>query len=167
MGLAFSTLHATFVVVAATAIAIASALYAVGHFAINTDVDKLIATSNSPARQNQLAYEEAFPQRKILSVIEGPTSEQVDQATDRLADALRGQPDLFRSVERPDGGAFLQHNALMFLPAPDLNRVTGKLSAAGPMLGTLASDPTLRGVDDALALTLAVKAVAAVSMAKQ
>jgi uncharacterized protein len=147
---AFCTFRAKLVVLAWAAIAVASAVYTSQHFAINTDVNKLISTSKSPARQNQLSYEAAFPARKVLVVVEAPTSEMVDQATDRLASALRARANVLRSVEQPDGGVFFQHNALMFLHVQDVERVTGKLARAGPMLGTLASDPSLRGIADAL-----------------
>src|SRR5205807_8991080 len=51
-----------------------------------------------PWRQHELAYREAFPQDQILVVVQGPTTELVEMAADRLAAELRTRDGRFPSV---------------------------------------------------------------------
>src|SRR6185503_5314277 len=51
-------------------------------------------------------------------------------------------------------GPFLAKNGLLFQSEDDLARTTQGLGRAGPLIQTLASDPTLRGLTRALSLTL-------------
>jgi hypothetical protein len=130
-------------------LAIGSALYTVTHFAITTDTDELLP-KDLPWRQHELAYREAFPQDQILVVVQGPTTELVEMAADRLAAELRIRDDRFSSVRRAQGSEFLQRSALLF-PSVDLVTDTaGRLAAAKPVIEVLAADPSLRGVMHAL-----------------
>src|SRR5438477_12566308 len=111
----FCTRHPWPVICIAAVLAIGSALYTATHFAINTDTDQLLP-KDLPWRQHELAYRDAFPQDQILAVLQGPTTELVEMAADRLAAELRVRDDLFSSVRRPQGGEFVQRSALLFLP---------------------------------------------------
>src|SRR5581483_9188735 len=64
------------------------------------------------------------------------------------------EPTLFHFVRRPDGGPFFDRNGLLFLPPDDLASVTRQLIAAQPVIGSLAADPSLRGLFAALTLFL-------------
>ena len=63
----------------------------------------------------------------------------------RLSDRLAGSP-LFTRVRAPDGGAFFNQNGLLFLSLPEVRETTRQLIQAQPFLGTLAADPSLRGL---------------------
>lgn len=79
-------------------------------------------------RQKELAYEAAFPQlqKVTIVVIDGATPELADDAAARLSVALATKPDLFRSVRRPDGGAFFERNGLLLLPLDEVRaRIVG------------------------------------------
>ena len=91
--------HAGIVITVGILLAVGSATYAAKHFAINTDVTKLIAP-DLPWRQRELAYQEAFPETRelILAIVRAPTPELASIARERLLD------ELFRSVHAPDGG---------------------------------------------------------------
>ncbi|HEY7664879.1 MAG TPA: MMPL family transporter [Xanthobacteraceae bacterium] len=147
--------HARLAIAAAVLASVAGAVYTVRNFAITTDVTQLISTENSHARKNQKAYEADFPPHKVLAVVEAPTPELAQQATDRLAKALPARSNALASVVRPDGGAFFQRNALLFLPLQDVARITGALTRAKPILGMLAADPSLRGIANALSAVAA------------
>jgi uncharacterized protein len=73
------------------------------------------------------------------------TRELAERATAALADRLALQTKLFRTVRRPDGGAFFNRNGLLFLSVEDLSRAMDDLIAAQPLLGSLSHDPSLRG----------------------
>src|SRR6185295_17965618 len=64
---------------------------------------------------------------------------------------MRGEPQLFTHVRQPDGGPFFDRNGLLFLSPEELEKVAQQLIAAQPLMGSLAHDPSLRGLFDALA----------------
>src|ERR1043166_1208914 len=132
----------------------ASAVYAKRHFAIKTDVHELIS-HDVPWAKNALEFMKYFPQWGIIGVIDAPTPEATEVAADKLAAAIKARPEQFRALSQPGGGAFFERNGLLFLPRDDVAQATEGLTRADPLLGTLASDPSLRGVLDALWLALA------------
>lgn len=125
----------------------------VTRFTINTDTARLI-TQDVPWRQDEIAFDKAFPQRTnlILAVIDGRTPEIADEAAARLAQALSGHHELLKSVRRPDSGPFFDKNGLLFLSPEELTRTTEQLIRQQGFLGPLAEDPSLRGLMRVLAL---------------
>ena len=128
-------------------LAAASAGYFTRHFAITTDSKQLLSSS-LPWRQQEMILNTRFPQRidQIIAVIDATTPEAADDAADALANELGSRSDLIRSVNRPDGGEFFERNGILFLSLGEVERTTADLISAQPFLGTLAADPTLRGV---------------------
>ena len=143
------------VILLAIIVGVAASGYAAQHFAINTDISRLIS-ADLPWRQRQLAFQQAFPDRaeSILAVVRAPTPELASAAQDKLLEALVPKNDLLRSVHAPDGGTFFERNFLLYLSIEDLGRTTQGLTVAAPLIQTLASDPSMRGVLDALTLSL-------------
>jgi uncharacterized protein len=135
------------------ALAACSGVYAARHFAIKTDVNELISR-DVPWAQRALEYMKHFPQWGIIVVVDAPTPEATEQATTRLADALKQRPGQFHAVSQPGGGDFFARNGLLFLPKADVAQATDGLSQADLLLATLAADPSLRGTLDALYLVL-------------
>jgi uncharacterized protein len=135
------------------ALAACSGLYAARHFAIKTDVNELISR-DVPWAQRALEYMKHFPQWGIIVVVDAPTPEATEQATTKLADALKQRPEQFHAVSQPGGGSFFARNGLLFLPKDDVAQATDGLSRADLLLATLAADPSLRGTLDALYLVL-------------
>ncbi|MHB8884629.1 MAG: MMPL family transporter [Methylovirgula sp.] len=158
----FCVRHAWIIILIAAATTVASAHYAATHFAINTDTNQFLS-AKLPWRQRLAAMDKAFPQRaqQILVVINGKTPELAESAAAELAKKLATRPDLFQSVQRPDGGAYFNRNALLFLPVAQVSQTAEGLLRAQPFLGTLTADPTLRGVMDAFSfVTRGVRAKA-------
>lgn len=147
----FSTRRPWAVIVAALLLTLASGIYAARHFAINTDISRLL-DSSEPWAQRDAAISAAFPQRDqlILAVVQAPATELAGAAADELAAALRWQPARFRSVSQPGGGEFFERNGLLFLSRDELKDMTSRLVQARPLLNVLARDPTLRGLADTL-----------------
>jgi hypothetical protein len=144
---AISTRYPLLVLLLAAGLTLAALVFNAQHFAMTADTAQLISTKLK-WRQRELAFEAAFPQLDKLTmvVVDGATPELADDAAKRLAAALRERPDLFRTVRRPDGGPFFDHNGLLLLPLDDVRAVTTGLVQARPLLGALATDPSLRGV---------------------
>src|ERR1700726_5114455 len=74
--------------------------------------------------------------------------------TDALVHELAPRSDVIRTVTRPDGGEFFEKNGILYLSPAELERTTANLISAQPFLGTLAADPTLRGVFRTLSQSL-------------
>lgn len=139
-------------------LAIASAFYAATHFAIDTDINKLLSPTLD-WRQRELDFEKSFPGRydSILVVVDAPTPELAASATRALTQKLQPNTSDFRSVEELAGGAFFAREGLLFLPVEELEKTTKALSQAAPLVRTIVSDPSLRGL--AQVLTLAMSGV--------
>jgi hopanoid biosynthesis associated RND transporter like protein HpnN len=128
----------------------AQSAYAIANFTITTDVEALIS-KKLPWHQRQIELAKAFPQQGITAVVTAQTPENATAATRLLAERLQHQPDLFRSVARPDSGEFFDRNGLLFQPLPEVKKSVAQLAGARPIVGQLAADPSLRGVMDTLA----------------
>jgi hopanoid biosynthesis associated RND transporter like protein HpnN len=125
-----------------------TAYYTGKHFAINTDVTKLIS-KDVPWRQREIAFDRLFPNRSerfILAVVEAPTSEFATLARSELAEKLAANKALFTSVTQPGGDAFFRQNGLLFLSTEDLAQITKPLARAALLIRSLVVDPSLRGV---------------------
>jgi hopanoid biosynthesis associated RND transporter like protein HpnN len=149
----FSTRRAWWVIVCGLLLATMSTIYAAQHFAVKTDVTDLFPR-DLPWTQRALQYQKSFPQPDILVVVNAPTPELADEASTKLAQALRARPDLIRSVHQLQGGKFFERNGLLYLPTGEVARLTEGLVQADPLLQTLAADPSLRGSLSALSLGL-------------
>src|SRR5215467_3831878 len=98
----FCTRHAWPVIAVGLLVAIGAGIYAARHFAINTDIGRLVSP-DLPWRSRELAFIAAFPQRidTIFAVVDAPTSELAGQASALLTQKLAEQKDVFQSVEEP------------------------------------------------------------------
>ncbi len=150
-----STRHAWTIIAAFLIASILAAVYVSGHIAINTDSSKLLSSS-LPWRQQEIKLNQLFPQRtdQLLAVIDGKTPEAAEEAADALVKALINQKNVVRTVTRPDGGEFFARNGILFLSVDDIQRNMDELIKAQPFLGTLALDPTLRGILGAISQSL-------------
>jgi len=144
-------------VVAIGAILLTGALgyYAATHLSIDADTSRMISPE-LPWRKRESAYDALFPQTTgvLVVVIDARSSGEAEDAASLLLERLRQQPQLFRTVRRPEGGDFFAKNGLLFLPLDELRQLTERVIEAQPLLGTLSADPSLRGVFEALGLAL-------------
>ena len=150
-----STRYAWGVIPAFLIAAVLAGVYVSRHIAINTDSSKLLSSS-LPWRQQEMKLNQLFPQRTdlMIVVIDGTTPEAADEAADALVSALANRKDVVRTIYRPDGGEFFARNGVLFLSVADVRRDMAQLIKAEPFLGTLAADPTLRGVLGAISQSL-------------
>jgi uncharacterized protein len=149
------TRHAWSVIALAAVLAFVFGSYAARHFAIDTDINRLISP-DLPWRQQELAFSRAFPQSNgtILAVVDAPTTELASQAGTALAERLSAQKALFQAVDEPQNSPLFVRDGLLFLPADELERKLDGLTQAQPLLQTLVADPSLRGMQQALSLGL-------------
>jgi hopanoid biosynthesis associated RND transporter like protein HpnN len=150
-----STRHARLVIPGFLIAAVLSAGYVSRHFAINTDSGTLLSTS-LPWRQQEIRLNREFPERtdRMIAVIDATTPEAAEEAAAALVSALTPRSDVIRTISRPDGGEFFARNGILFETVDEVRRDTAELIKAQPFLGTLAADPTLRGVLGALSQSI-------------
>ena len=146
----FCTHFAWRVIAAAVVLALIAAWYAATHFSMTTDINALIS-STSASHQREQELEKAFPQfDTVVAVIDAPTVEQVEAATEALVQRLAPQKNFFRTIVEPQGGAFFAQNGLLFVPADQLGPQLKMFGDAQRLVQVLAGDPSLRGVIRAL-----------------
>ncbi len=150
-----STRHAWLVIALFLIGAAFAAGYAARHLSITTDSSKLLSSS-LPWRQQEIKLNALFPQRTdlIVAVVDATTAEGAAEAAAALAKALEGRNDLFRTVTRPDGGAFFAREGILFRSVDEVRKDTAQLIKAEPFLATLAADPSLRGVLGAISQSI-------------
>ena len=143
------------VVLASLVLAVAAGFYTATHFAINSNSADLISPDVG-WRQREQQFDRLFPQQSdlILVVVDGVTPELAEAAAGQLSASLAHNKSLFLDITRPDGGAFFDHNGLLFLPFKEVQAATRQMIKAQPFLGALAADPSLRGVMDSLSTVL-------------
>src|SRR5262249_4977830 len=122
---------------------------------MNTDVNQLLA-ADLPWRKQEVALEQAFPQKTdtLLIVVDGDTPDAAEDGAAALAEKLKALPDQFTTVERPDSIPFFRKNGILFLEQDKLADILDSLVQAQPLLGTIATDPSLRGLFTSLNLAL-------------
>ena len=150
---AFSAANKFTVLALALLAALLAGWYTAEHFAITTDLNKLI-NPDLPWRQREIALSRAFPQRAdaLLAVLDAPSPELATEGALKLVSALRAQPKHFVDVSSLETSDFFRRNGLLYLPKSEVEAKTDQLIDAQPFLGALARDPSLRGFAGALGL---------------
>ena len=139
--------NALLVVIAALALAVAAGFYAADRITVDTNLNKLISP-NLAWRKLAESMDKAFPQKVdlLVIVVDGKTPDRTEDAALALAAKLRTEPAMFHDVRVPDLNGFFRRNGLLFLPKAQVQEYANQMIAAQPFLGSLAADPSLRGV---------------------
>src|SRR5262245_22006339 len=142
--------HPWVVVTIAILVTVASVGYSAQHFALNTDINKLISP-NVPWRQREIAFDKAFPTYElIIAVVQAPTPEQTGQAAAALLQRLAQRKDLIKSIILPDGGDFFARNGLLLQPTDQIKTTLDRVGAAEPLIQVLRIEPSMRGIAQTL-----------------
>ncbi|QAU48120.1 MMPL family transporter [Bradyrhizobium guangzhouense] len=149
------TRFATLVVVLGLLLAVGAGYYTSKHFAINTDINSLIA-QNLDWRQRDQQFDRAFDRdATILAVVEAKTPEMATAAADALFARLKDDKTNFQSMQQLGTGEFFEKNGLLFLPTEEVGKITGQFESAAPLIEIMAGDPSIRGLTGALETGLA------------
>ena len=149
------TRHAWAVIALAALLTVLCGVYVARHFAIDTDINKLIS-ADLPWRQQELAFARAFPQRygTIFAVVDAPTAELASEASAALTRKLAADKTQFTSVNEPGASPLFTRNGFLFLSTSTVEKVTGGLTQAQPLVRVLVTDPSLRGLSQVLSFGL-------------
>src|SRR5262249_52699091 len=109
-----------------------------------------------PGREREMECGGASPQREGPScgVAAAPPAERGRLAGGALARKLAADPRRFTSVNEPGASPRFTRNGLLFLPTETVDKITGGLAQAQPLVRVLASDPSLRGLTQVLSFGL-------------
>ncbi|MEM8825396.1 MAG: MMPL family transporter, partial [Pseudomonadota bacterium] len=141
------------VIIVTLAATLLAGTYAARNFALTTDTSALISP-DVDWRRDEAAFKAAFPGLidTLIVIVDAATPEGAEGATARLTTALKADDTHFIRVRRPDGGTYFDRHGLLFRSPEEVEDSTAALIEAGPLLGPLAADPSLRGIADTLAL---------------
>lgn len=151
----FSVRHNLLVVALAFGLAAAGGVFTAQRLSINTDLSALLS-EEEPWRQLEDQFDRTFPQLSglLILVVDGATPELADQGAEALVAFLRRRDDLFSDVSWLGGDPFFRRHGLLYLSESDLERLLEDVIEVQPLLGSLAIDPTLRGLFETLSLGL-------------
>ena len=149
----FSRRHAAALASVVLLLAFAAAMYAVRHISIDSDTGKLVDPT-LPWQRAAADLDRQFPQNQdlLLVVVDATTPDRASDAAAELARRMRARADLFHYVRQPDADPYFRRFGLLFLPAAEVQDFADHLISAQPFIGTLAADPSVRGVLDAIDL---------------
>jgi len=129
--------------------------YTSENLSINTNTTDMLS-EELPFRQRYIEYGDAFPQLSDLMtiVVEAATPDRADVAALKLADRLRRETDTVEKVLDFAGEPFFRKNGLLYKDIEELEDLADRLSQAQGLLGSLASDPSIRGLSEVLRLAV-------------
>ena len=134
--------------IVATALLCAAGMgwFVVHNFKINTDINQMMSDDLEWRKREQEIFK-AFPQKTdlLLVVVDGDTPDAADNAASKLTAKLQAMPDRFTMVQRPEAIPFFRKNGILLLPQEQLAGALNQMVEAQPMLGMMATDPTLHG----------------------
>ncbi len=139
--------HASLVIVVTSLITAGILYYTVSHFRINVDTSSMIS-EKLHFRKLENDFSRAFPNLSdtIVVVLDGDTAERAQSARTRVAERLRKETGIFKTVYEPGGGSFFEKNALLYLSVKDLEDFADTMAGAQPLLAILSQDLDLRGL---------------------
>jgi len=129
--------------------------YVAGRIKINTDIDQLMAT-DLDWRMREKELDAAFPQSqdRLVIVIDAVNADLAETAASALALALSDHPEQFKTITRPDAIPFFQQEGLLFLSEDELGSILDMMIKSQPLIGSLAKDPSTRGLFTTLGLAV-------------
>ena len=135
------------VIVVAVALVLLGGLYVGRHISIDSDTSKLV-DPNLPWQQASADIARQFPQDEnlLLAVVDAGSPDQASDAAADLERRLKARPDLYGHVRRPDANPFFRRYGMLFLSQAEVQDIADHIISAQPFLGTMAADPSVRGV---------------------
>ncbi|EHH68055.1 MMPL family transporter [Gluconobacter morbifer] len=120
---------------------------------VTTDTGKMFASS-LPWKKRSAELTRLFPQdsNQLVAIIDSNLPEQGRDAARQLASVLSRDHTHFKTVSLPGDNAFYNSHGFLFLDKKDLEPLLDSIVSAQPFLGTLAADPSARGLFNALGL---------------
>ncbi|TPW33936.1 MMPL family transporter [Oecophyllibacter saccharovorans] len=143
----FSLHHALGVVLVFLGLVLGALWVSHDRLGVTTDTDQLF--SNSLGWKKRVnTIEKLFPGDKdsLVAVISADTPEEGNESAKQLAAILTRDHRNFNTVSVPADNPYYVQHAFELLPVKTLDGLLNSIIAAQPFLGTLAADPSARGL---------------------
>ncbi|MGH8744043.1 MAG: hypothetical protein ACREUY_07175, partial [Burkholderiales bacterium] len=129
--------------------------YTATHLTLDTDPTEMLDPELN-FRKLEEDLLKAFPQLSdlIVVVIDGDSAGDADIASQKLIARLKQETNTLESIYDPEQTSFFSKNGLLYLDKKELLQLSDRLIEAAPFLGTLAQDPSLRGLFNVLGRAL-------------
>ena len=149
----FSCANAVSVLVLSLLVTVFLGIFVARHIAIDSDTSKLV-DPDLPWQRASADISLQFPQDQnlLLVVVDADTPGLASDAASALAHRMAARTDLFSYVRQPDANPYFRRYGMLFLPQHEVQDLADHLIGAQPFLGTLAADPSARGVLQAIDL---------------
>lgn len=121
--------------------------YTKTHLALNSNTEEIL-DPNLEFRRMERELKRTFPQLadNIVVVVEAETPAEAGDVADALTERIRLNREVVESVYQPGGGLFFAQHGLLYLDRDALWDLDERFAEAEPFLGTMAEDPSLRGL---------------------
>lgn len=121
--------------------------YTKTHLALNSNTEEIL-DPNLEFRRMERELKRTFPQLadNIVVVVEAETPAEAGDVADALTERIRLNREVVESVYQPGGGPFFAQHGLLYLDRDALWDLDERFAEAEPFLGTMAEDPSLRGL---------------------
>ena len=146
------TVHRPRLVVAAASLLTALSLwYAVDQLGMNTDTNAMVP-DDAPFRVAEDRYSALFPQRDdaLIVVVQDAAAPAADRAVKAILAQLQQETGLYADIYAAAIDPFFERHGLLYQDLDELDQTIAELAEAQAALGTLARDPSLRGLLAAL-----------------
>ena len=126
------------------AITVFAGFYAATELGVNSDNVQMVA-EDLPSRRNHEAFARLFPnlENALLVVIDAETPELAREASARLAERLRADPEYAKDAYVPGGDAFFETHGLLYRTVDELDVFADQMSRMQPILAALEQDPSV------------------------
>ncbi|QNT77544.1 MMPL family transporter [Entomobacter blattae] len=120
---------------------------------VTTDTS-IMFSSSLPWRERSNQLAKNFPQKEnlLVAIVQGDIPEITDLTAQELAEKLTQDHQNFKSVLLPGDDPYLEKNGLLFLEPKALDALMDTTIQAQPFLGSMAADPSARGLFQAISL---------------
>ena len=127
-----------------SAITVFAGFYAATELGVNSDNVQMVA-EDLPSRQNHEAFARLFPnlENALLVVVDAQTPELAREASSRLAERLRADPDYAKDAYVPGGDDFFETHGLLYRTVDELDVFADQMSRMQPILAALEQDPSV------------------------
>jgi hopanoid biosynthesis associated RND transporter like protein HpnN len=150
--------RAVVILVGSILLTVVLATYTISNFKIDTDFADMVS-AKLPFRQALTQFRRAFPQLKdsLLLVVDAETPEKARHVRNLLANHLRRESEVFRSVTVPKGDEFFEQNGLLYLEPEELVDLADNLAKIQPFMGLLVQELSLKRLFTSLTDVLEAK----------
>ena len=118
---------------------------------IDADSSKMLSP-DLPAQARAHELNAAFPTLKssIAILVDGPTADQADIATQALVDALATDPEWVEMIFAPVADPFFQAHGFLYRDLEGVEQAFSRISRSANLVATLREDQTVEGFANAL-----------------